>query len=229
MRSYFLKISVSAFVLLAAAASVSGAEPAATAARTAAPLGLLRLKDAPKAGEAAKLAASKFAIDDLSLGASAGASKSKKDEIDVLALEPGTEWSRPLRGSPKDVSFVSFQLHTSSSTIVDLGGVRLGIIISPVNGSVQLMFDESATGTLQWKQLNYHIGTGRYGGKILAALPTLTIRLETDTDTWDLYAGSKLLADNLPLIGAKKTDRRFVVRAGNEGAWLTGLVMSDEN
>ena len=82
---------------------------------------------------------------------------------------------------------------------------------------------------MQWKPLNYHVGAGRYGGKTMAALPTLTVRLEPDTNTWDLYAGSRLLADNLPLIVAKKTDRRFALRAGNEGAWLTGLVFSDEN
>ena len=117
----------------------------------------------------------------------------------------------------------------SNSTIVDLGGARLGLIISPINGSVQLMIDESSTGTLQWKQLNYHVGVGRYDGKTLAALPTFTIRLEPEANTWDLYAGSKLLADNLPLIVAKKSDRQFVVRAGNEGAWLTGLVFADEN
>jgi len=216
-------------MLLASITSVMGAQPMAPAARTAAPLGLLRLKDDPKPGEAAKLAASKFVVDDLSHAGVSGASKSRKDEVDVLELQAGKEWSRNLRGSPRDVSFVSFQLYASGSTIVDLGGARLGIIISPVDGSVQLLFDESATGSLQWKQLNYHIGFGRYGGKLLSALPTLTIRLEPDTNTWALYAGSKLLADNLPLIVAKKTDRQFVVRAGSEGAWLTGLVMSDEN
>ena len=227
--SHLGKALVAVVVALSAAPLLMAQTVAPVASRTPAPLGLLRLKDDPKPGEAAKLAAAKFAIDALSPAGVAGASKSQRDAVDVLALDAGKEWSRNLRGSPRDVSFVSFQLHASSATIVDLGGARLGVVISPVDGSVQLMFDESSTGLLQWKALNYHVGAGKYGGKTMAALPTLTVRLEPDTNTWDLYAGSKLLADNLPLIVAKKPDRRFVLRAGAEGAWLTGLVFADEN
>ena len=147
----------------------------------------------------------------------------------MLALDAGKEWSRPLRGSPRDVSFVSFLLYASASTIVDLAGVRLGITASPAGGNLQLMYDDSTTGTLQWKSLNFHVGTGNYVGKTFAALPTLTIRLDPATNTWDLYSGSRLLADNLPMIAAKKDQRQFLLRAGSEGAWLRGLVMADEN
>ena len=200
-----------------------------TAARTPAPLGLLRLKDDPKPGQAAALTASKFTVDDLAANAAPGAVKGKKDDVDVLTLDAGKEWSRPLRGSPREVTFVSFQLHASAGTIIDLAGARLGVIISPVDRSMQLMFDDSATGTLQWKSFNLHVGTGRYEGKTFAALTTLTVRLDPATSTWDLFSGSRLLADHLPLIAAKKDDRRFVLRAGTEGAWLTGLVLADEN
>ncbi|MSU50106.1 MAG: hypothetical protein EXS37_13650 [Opitutus sp.] len=98
-----------------------------------------------------------------------------------------------------------------------------------MSGSLQLMFDDSATGTLQWKTLNFQLGTGKYGGKNLAARPTLTVRLDPGTSTWDLFSGSRLLADNLPMIAARKDQRQFLVRAGGEGAWLTGLVMAAEN
>ena len=91
------------------------------------------------------------------------------------------------------------------------------------------MFDDSTTGTLQWKALNYRVSTAKYDGKRLAPLPTLTVRLDPTTSTWDLYSGSLLLADNLPMIAAKKDQRQFSVRAGSEGAWITGLVMADEN
>jgi hypothetical protein len=229
MRPYLLKVFVSVFMLLTSAAAVFGAQPPGPAVRTAAPLGLLRLQDTTKPGQAAVLAAAKFAVDDLSAGAAVGASKSRKDDVDVLTLDAGREWSRPLRGSPRDISFVSFQLHGSQTTIVDIGGARLGLTASPTTGSLQLMFDDSAAGTLQWKTLNFHAGTGSYGGKKLAALPTLTVRLDPATSTWDLYSGSRLLADNLPMIAAKKDQRQFVVRAGGEGAWLMGLVMADEN
>jgi hypothetical protein len=91
------------------------------------------------------------------------------------------------------------------------------------------MYDDSSNATLQWKTLNMHIGAGRYGGKSLAALPTLTVRLDPGSNTWDLYSGSRLIADNLPIIAARKEQRTFSVRAGGEGAWLAGLVQADDN
>lgn len=228
MKPHVLRSFLSRTLLLFVAVGVQLHLPAATP-RTPAPLGLLRLQETAKPGQAAALAANKFAVDDLSAGAAVGASNSRKNDIDVLTLDGNREWSRSLRGSPRDVSFVSFQLHASASTIVDIGGARLGLTLSPVGGNLQLMYDDSATGTLQWKALNFHVGAGKYGGKNLAALPTLTVRLVPGSSTWDLYSGSRLLADNLPMIAAKKDQRQFSVRAGGEGAWLTGLVMADEN
>ena len=52
-----------------------GAQPAATPARVAAPLGLLRLQDTTKPGEVAKLVPSKFAVDALAANGLAGVSK----------------------------------------------------------------------------------------------------------------------------------------------------------
>lgn len=46
---------------------------------------------------------------------------------------------------------------------------------------------------------------------------------------WHLSSGSRLLADHLPLITAKRDNLQFTVKAGIEGAWITGLVLSDEN
>jgi hypothetical protein len=189
----------------------------------------LRLGEVTRPGQPAALAPGRFAVDDLAPDVASGATKIKKDGVDMLVLDAGSEWSRTLRGAARDVLFVSFFLSSSPGTIVDLAGARLGLTASPVGGNLQLMFDDSATGSLQWRPLNLHVGAGTYGGKTLAALPTLTVRLDPATRTWDLYSGSRLLADNLPLIAAKMDDRRFVVRAGSEGAWLTGLVMADEN
>jgi hypothetical protein len=209
--------------------AVVQAQPLVPVAKTPAPLGLLRLGNDAKPGQPDALAPSKFAVDDLAPNMTIGASRVKKDGVDVLTLDAGREWSRDLRGSPRAVSFVSFQINASQSTVVDIGGARLGLTASPIEGNLQLMFDDSATGSLQWKSLNFHVGTGRFAGKTLAALPTLTLRLDPNTSTWDLYSGGRLLADNLPMIAAKKDDPRFVLRAGIEGAWVTGLVMADEN
>ena len=195
----------------------------------ASPLGLSRLKDTGKPDAAPSLASNKFSVDELAPGNSPGATKTTRDVADVLELAPGREWSRPLRGNANDVSFVSAQLYASANTIIEIGGARLGFTASPIDGSLQVMFDDSVTGMLQWKPLRLNVDTARFDGKALAMLPTLTVRLDPATDTWDIYSGSRLLADNMPMITSKKNQRHFLLRAGNEGAWLTGLVMADEN
>jgi len=204
----------------------SAAQPAS---KSAPPLGLLRLKDSAQPGDAAPLASGKFASDDLSVTGVAGASKATKNNADYIALDAGKQWSRPLRGSAKDPVFVSFVVLGSQTTIVEVGGARLGITASPVSGSLQLMFDDSTTGTLQWKSLNVHLPLDKYDGKNLAALPMLTVALDPASGLWHLYSGSRLLADHLPLIASKGNDRQFTVTAGTEGAWIAGLVLSDEN
>ena len=92
----------------------------------------------------------------------------------------GKEWSRPLRGSGREVTFASFQVHGSQTTIIEIGGARLGLTAGPIPGSLQLMFDNSAAGTLAWKSLNVHVSTGKYSGKNFAALPTLTVALDPE-------------------------------------------------
>jgi hypothetical protein len=212
------------FVVALAAASLR-----AQSHVTPAPLGLPRLKSATRANDAAPLATGKFSVDDLSATGVTGANKGKRNDVDCLALDAGKEWSRPLRGNGRDVTFVSFQVYASQTTIIDIAGARLGITDGSMTNGLQLMFDDSITGTLQWKSVNFHVGAEKYDGKNLVPLPTLTVRLDPEAGTWDIYSGSRLLADNLPLIEAKKNDRRINIRAGSEGAWITGLVLADEN
>jgi len=206
-----------------------GAQPVATAPRVAAPLGLLRLQDTPKPGNATKLLPAKFVIDSLPANGLAGVSKVQKNNVDTLLLDAGKQWSQSLRGSPKDPTFASFMIYGSQTTIIEIGGARLGLTASPIKNSLQLMFDESSSGALQWKPLNVHIPLETYGGKRLAALPTLTIAIDPATNSWHLYSGSALLADHLPVIVSKKDSRQLSVTAGTEGAWVCGLVLSDEN
>ena len=206
-----------------------GAHPAATPARVPAPLGLLRLQDTINPGDAPKLVQAKFAVDALPANGVAGVSKALQDNLDTLVLDSGKEWSRPLRGAGREVTFASFQVYGSQTTIIEVGGARLGLTAGPIPGSLQLMFDHSTAGTLAWKSLNVHVSTGKYGGKSLAALPTLTVALDPAAGFWHLYRGSRLLADHLPLIAAKRDNRQFTVKAGSEGAWVGGLVLADEN
>lgn len=229
MKTTSSKIFVVALGLSFVSLAGLGAQSVATAPRVATPLGLLRLQAAAKSGEAAKLVPLRFAVDALPVNGLAGVSKSQKDNLDTLVLDAGKEWSRSVRGSGREVTFVSFQVYGSQTTIIEVGGARLGLTGGPIAGSLQLMFDDSAGGTLQWKSLNVHVATGKYGGKVFAALPTLTVRLDPTAGVWDVFSGSRLLADNLPLIAARRDNRQFTVKARTQGSWVIGLVLADEN
>lgn len=196
------------------------------------PLGLMHLSGgmAKSAGQPAAIVATKFTVHDIA--ANQGGSdviNRKHGGVDVLAFDSGREWSRPVRGSPRDMVFVSFQIYASAATIVDVGGARLGVTASPAGNSVQLMHDAPGPGGAQWRPLEIHSGMAKFGGKSLAALPVLTVRLDPAAATWDLFVGGRLMADNLPLRATTPAERVFRVRAGGEGALVTGLVMADEN
>ena len=218
------------FLLTVAVAVVAPlhAQPG-NAAHTLPALGLLRLQPDAKANQGVPVAVAKITVDDLPAAGVAGVSKGQKNQADYLALDPGKAYSRPLRGSGREVTFASFQVSGSQTTIIEIGGARLGLTAGPIAGSLQLMYDDGATGTLQWKALNVHVGTGKYGGKAFAALPVLTVMLDPTAGLWHLYSGSRLLADHLPLVAARRDNRQFTVTAGTEGAWISGLVLSDDN
>jgi len=154
-----------------------------------------------------------------------GAHRSRKNNVEFLALDPSHEWSRPLRGSVRNAAFVSFQAYASQSTIIDIGGAKFGVTASDVVGYAQLMMK---SGSDDWRSLSVHLPFERYEGKMLAALPVITVRLDPSAGVFDIYSDARLLADNLPL-SSNPGARRFVLTPGPSGAWITGLVQSDEN
>lgn len=80
------------FLLLLTLASLSLAatlHAQSNAARTPPPLGLLRLKSERRTGDAALVVATKYSVDDLSAAGVVGASKSKRNSANYLALGAG--------------------------------------------------------------------------------------------------------------------------------------------
>lgn len=199
-------------------------------ALSAPPLGLPRLAPSGAVTPAQVLAAGKFAVDDLAT-AGAGASKEQKKGIDYVALDPAREWTRPLRGSGKEVQFVSFCVHASLSTIVRVGDAWLALIDGLSAKYAQLMVGKPGRTGIDWQPLNIHLPLAPYGGKPLAALQTLTVRLDPQAGNWDLYVGSRLLAEDLPFYTpvVKTNSKSLSILPGKQGAWLVGLVQSDEN
>lgn len=225
----FYRSSLLRFALvMLGAIGTAEAQSVAALKNLPAPLGLPRLdsKSAPQGTVA--LTAAKFSATDLKTPAAVGVISAKSGKSDYLVVPSGREWSQPLRGGPHDVTFVSFLVYGSETTVFEIGGAWLGVIRSDADKHLQLMIGEPNGRELKWKELGYSLETEVYGGAPLAALPVLTARLDPDAGVWDLFAQSRLVVAGVPLT-ATKGARSFLVRAGQQGAWVCGVVTADEN
>lgn len=198
------------------------------------PLGLPRLKPATRTGDPAPIGASKFDVDPLAVAANApGLVQQEQGANAYLAIDSGGAWTRSLRGSPKAVVFVSFYANISYDTRIDLAGAILTLQPGKRAGHADLMIGApDQTGSVAWKPLKYQVPLDTYGGRQLAALPVFTVRLDPAAGVWDIYAGVRQIADGLPLVatdGKKQPSRTMSIKAGSAGAWLGGVVVSDEN
>lgn len=175
------------------------------------------------------LSASHFTSDPLLANDAIGVTKKSKKNVEYLSLNAETRWARSLRGNPLESLAVSFLVLASESTIIEVGGARLGFAGSIVTGSVQLMYDSSSVGSPGWKSLGLFMPVNKFADQTLASPPLLTIYLNQGAGVWHIYAGNRLLADNLPLAAPKAEGRSFSVRAGIDGAWICNLIQADEN
>jgi hypothetical protein len=166
----------------------------------------------------------KFFDDQLSAQGGAGVRNGEKLGAKFLALDATREWSRRLRGGAKDLVFVSCSLYGSVGTRLEVGGARLLVADSDVLAYGQLVVEENGKS----RGLGIHVPMDYHDGKILARFSVLTLRLDRTEGTWDLYHGTRLVAEDLPLADTKE-EQRFNLKAGDQGAMLNGLVQSDEN
>jgi hypothetical protein len=196
---------------------------------TLAPLGLPRLKDNAQPGDAAPVARSKFADTDLAAKDVTGAHAGEKRGAKFLTLDAATDWSQPLRGNAKDTLFVSFSVNGSAGTIIEIGEAKVGVVDSEIDNYAQLVvFDPSITAGSPWRRLALHVPYEKYDGQLLGSISVLTVRLDPANGSWDLYQGTRMLAEDLPLnAGSKNT--QFIVHGGEAGAMINGFVQSDEN
>ena len=192
-----------------------------------APLGLPRLKEQAKPGEAAPLARTKFADTDLTKG-SAGVRAGEKRGAKFLTLDARKDWSQPLRGKPGDVLFVSFSVNGSPGTVIEIGGARLIVAESAITNYATLVLDESTAAGVNWRELGLHSPLEKYDTRPLASFSVLTLRLDPANSAFDLYLGTQLITEDLPYQSGKD-NRRLTLLAGEAGAMLNGLVQSDEN
>ena len=232
-KSVFAALRALAFALAGVVAVVlspcGGQDTEAHAA-----LGLPRLRQEVPSGEAPPLSSAVFAVEPLetALGDPQGARATFQGKARVVAVDAGGTWHRILRGGPSGPSFVSFSVLVSSSTVIRVGGARLGITASPVDGSLQVMEGEPFGEGVQWRPVGLHAPLDLYGGRSLAAMPVLTVRLDPAGGVWDLYFGGRQVADGLKLFPDSAADSsagKFLVQGGEAGALICGLVQSVEN
>jgi hypothetical protein len=160
---------------------------------------------------------------------SPAASPQAKDRkgVKYLALAAGQDWSRPLRGKKGEQVFISLSMSASVGTIFELGPARLGLVPIDIAGYAQLAVDETGAAGPKWRELGLHAPLEKFDGQPLASFDILTLRLDPAHGTFDLYQGASLLHADLKL--ADLEQNKIVIRPGSGGAWLHGLVQSDDN
>ncbi|MGH7945902.1 MAG: hypothetical protein ACREH8_16980 [Opitutaceae bacterium] len=203
--------------------TIGAAQAASTKAN---PLGLPRLNTA----DPARLAKGKYDEDALNVPAgAAGARREAQRGIEYLGMDGGAAWSRPLRGSARDVVFVSFCVNVSVGTELNIAGAVLRVGAAQQAGKAEVAIaTSSARGAPRAR--GFQSSLESYNGKSLAALPVLTVRIDPAAGVWDLFVGTYLHAYGLPLGGESQNAARHVsIRAGAQGAHLCGLVVADDN
>ncbi len=179
------------------------------------------------------MAKAKVTVDELRPAVEGGGRFATKQNLVYLTLDAGKTWTRPLRGNPNDITFVSFLVYGSVGTVLDLGGAKLAIKAGKKPGYAEFSLVNpapaqapSAAGPVAAFSTQVKLET--HEGVTLAALPVLTVRLDPAAGVWDLFVFQKLAAEDVPLVAANGT-RQFSLQPGAQGAWLMNLTMSDEN
>lgn len=207
----------------------SAGGPTTPAPAAAVTLELPRAKSRYRAGDLPPVPASKISTYELLPQGILGASAATKQNIRYLALDAGKDWSRPLRGALKDVTFVSFLAYASEGSTINLAGARLTITGSTKAGYVKLMVGVAPDPKAAPRELTDLFKLESHDKAVVAALPVLTIRLDPVAGVWDLYMFNRLIAEDVPLVDLKGSDKKFAVHAGSQGALLFSVVDSDEN
>lgn len=223
-------------VLLSVAGPVLAQSSAAASensvARGQASLDLPRIKSKGKAGEVAPLIRSKFSVDELAPRGDPGIKIAVRQDVICLSVDPGKQWARPLRGASAAVTFASFLAYCSVGSTIEIGSAKLsvqadskpGYALLKVDGGTRAVSSESAMPN----GFSAQIKLETHEGRILAALPVITVRLDPTADVWNLYFFQQLVADDFQL-AAGNGARRFSLIAGNQGALIANLTLSDDN
>jgi hypothetical protein len=163
------------------------------------------------------------AFEVLGLSPSGKAKQKARSGASYLEIEPGAEWQQKLRNQRSGANYVTFTLNASVGTQIDIGGATLGVESSEKDQGFAAI---RAKGTD--KSINHEMPFLLYGGARMAALDIVTVKVDRKAGTWAMWFRDSLVAADMPLAG-RPGNAQIRITAGKGGAWLCGLVCSDEN
>lgn len=215
-------LAYSALLCVLAFVPIVLGDPSTVAILRSAPLSLPRLTAAADKLGLKPIHAEAFEV--LSLSTAEHARKKLRGGAAYLEIEPAVEWQQKLRNQRADANYVSFTLSASLGTQINVGGAALVIEQSERDqsyASVQTMAaDRSIHHEMPWLL---------FGGARMATLEIVTVKVDRKAHTWAMWFRDTLVADDMPLNDQDGVAPEIRVTAGKGGAWLSGLVCSDEN
>jgi hypothetical protein len=187
-----------------------------------APLSLPRL--AVEAHKLGKKPVRGDAFEVLNLSPSQRAKQKMRGDAAYLEIEPDAEWQQKLRNRRAGANYVSFTLNGSLGTRIDIDGASFVIGQSEQDPAYAAIEAEGTDTTI-----NHETPWLLFGGARMAAFNIVTVKVDRKAGTWAMWFRDMLVAVDMPISSQRGEAGRFQITAGKAGAWVCGLVCSDEN
>ena len=141
-----------------------------------------------------------------------------------LEIEPDSEWHQKLRIQRAGANYVTFSLNGSTGSVVDIAGASITIEQSQQDAGYAAIRANGAD-----EKINHEVQLMLFGGARMATLDIVTVKIDRQARTWTMWFRDVLVAEDLPLSDQAGDGGQIRIVAGKGGAWLCGLVCSDEN
>lgn len=210
-----------AILCLVTLVSPAHADDSAIAVLSKAPLSLPRLS--PEAGKLGKKPVSGESFEVLGLQATEHAKQKQRGGASYIEIESGTGWQQTLRNQRAGANYVSFTLNASLGTQIDIGGASLVIEQSEKDQTYA-----AVQTTTPDKSIHYEMPWLLFGGARMATLDIVTVKVDRQAHTWTMWFRDTVVAEDMPM-ASQGSVPQIRITAGKGGAWLCGLVCSDEN
>ena len=196
-------------------------DPSTVAILRSAPLSLPRLSAATDKLGLKPIRAEAFEV--LRLSTAEHAKQKLRGSAAYLEIEPGVVWQQKLRNQRAGANYVSFTLNASLATQIDIGGASVVIEQSEKDQTYA-----AVQTTTPGRSIHHEMPWMLFGGARMATLDIVTVKVDRQAHTWAMWFRDTVVAEDMPL-ASQDSVPQIRITAGKGGAWLCGLVCSDEN